>query len=82
MHLLGDVRLIESDILATPSASTFERSITTPASYELSDSRKKLCYSSWKYDRKPSLEENRGKIIDFFGETCFEVEVKSPTPSQ
>jgi hypothetical protein len=38
MRLLGDVRLIESDILATPSASTFERSITTPASYELGDS--------------------------------------------
>ena len=31
---------------------------------------------------KPSLEENRRKIANFFGETRFEVEVKSPTPSQ
>ena len=38
--------------------------------------------SSWEYDRKPSLEENRGKIADFFGETRFEVKVKSPNPSQ
>ena len=26
---------------------------------------------SWEYDRKPSLEENHGKIADFFGETRF-----------
>jgi hypothetical protein len=38
MRLLGDVHLMESDILSMPSASTLERSITTPASYELSDS--------------------------------------------
>ena len=31
---------------------------------------------------KPSLEENRRIIANFFGETRFEVEVKSPTPSQ
>ena len=31
----------------------------------------KLCNSSWEYDRKPSLEENGGKIADFFGETHF-----------
>ena len=43
---------------------------------------KKLYNSSWKYDRKPLLEESRGKIAEFFGETRFEVEVKSPTPSQ
>ena len=41
--------------------------------------KKKLYNSLWKYDRKPSLEENRGKIADFFGETRFQVEVKSPT---
>ena len=29
------------------------------------------CNSSWEYDQKPSLEENRGKIADFFGETHF-----------
>ena len=38
--------------------------------------------SSWKYDWKPSLEENCGKIADFFGDTRFEIEVKSLTPSQ
>ena len=54
-----------------PTASTFERSITKLASYEHSDSWNKLCNSSWEYDRKPSLEENRGKIADFFGETRF-----------
>ena len=82
MRLLDDVCLIESNILAPPTASMFERSITKLASYEHSDSWKKLRNSSWKYDWKPSLEENRGKITDFFGETRFEVKVKSPNPSQ
>ena len=67
MRLLHDVRLIESEVLAPPTASTFEHSITKLASYEHSDSWTKLCNSSWEYDRKPSLEENRGKIADFFG---------------
>ena len=82
MRLLDDVRLIESEVLAPPTASTFERSITKLASYEHSDSWNKLCINSWPYDRKPSLVENRGKIADFFGETRFEVKVKSPNPSQ
>ena len=63
MRLLDDVRLIESEVLALPTASTFERSITKLASYEHSDSWTKLCNSSWEYDRKPSLEENRGNNI-------------------
>ena len=71
MRLLDDVRLIESEVLAPPTASTFERSITKLASYEHSDSWNKLCNSSWEYDRKPSLEENCGKIADFFSETRF-----------
>ena len=71
MCLLHDVHLIESEVLAPPMASTFERSITKLASYEHSDSWTKLCNSLWEYDQKPSLEENRGKIADFFGETCF-----------
>ena len=71
MRLLDDVRLIESEVLAPPTASTFERSIIRLASYEHSDSWTKLCNSSWEYDRKPLLEENRGKIADFFGETHF-----------
>ena len=71
MRLLDDVRLIESEVLAPPTASTFERSITKPASYEHSDSWTKLCNSSREYDRKQSLEENRGKIANFFGETHF-----------
>ena len=33
MCLLDDVRLIESEVLAPPTASTFERSITKLASY-------------------------------------------------
>ena len=53
--------------LAPPTASTFEHSMTKLASYEHSISWTKLCNSSWEYDRKPSLEENRGKIADFFG---------------
>ena len=68
MRLLDDVRLIESEVLAPPTASTFERSITKLASYEHSDSWTKLCNSSWEYDRKVSLEE---KIADFFGKTSF-----------
>ena len=64
MHLLDDVRLIESEVLAPPTASTFERSMTKLASYKHSISWTKLCSSSWEYDRKPSLE---GKIADFFG---------------
>ena len=71
MRLLDDVRLIESEVLAPPTASTFERSITKLASYEHSDSWTKLCNSSWEYERKPSLEENSGKVADFFGETRF-----------
>ena len=82
MHLLDDVRLIESEVLAPPTASTFERSIIKPASYEHSDSWNKLSNSSWEYDWKPLLEENRGKIADFFDKTRFEVKVKSPNPSQ
>ena len=38
MHLLDDMRLIESEILAPPTADTFERSITKLASYEHNDS--------------------------------------------
>ena len=82
MHLLDDVHLIESEILAPPTARTFEHSIIKLASYKHSDSWNKLCNNSWEYDQKPSLEENRGKIVDFFGETRFEVKVKSPNPSQ
>ena len=41
-----------------------------------------LYNSSRKYDQKPSLEENGGKIANFFGKTRFEVEVKSLIPSQ
>ena len=82
MRLLDDVRLIESENLAPPTASTFDRSITKLASHEHSDSWNKLYNSSWEYDGKPSLEENCGKIADFFGETRFEVKVKSPNLSQ
>ena len=65
------MRLIDGEVLAPPTASIFERSITKLASYKHSDSWTKLYNSSWEYDQKPSLEENRGKIADFFGETCF-----------
>ena len=71
MCLLDDIRLIESEVLALPIASTFERLTTKLASYEHSDSWTKLCNSSWEYDWKPSLEENREKIANFFGETRF-----------
>ena len=67
MRLLDDVCLIESEDLAPPIASTFERSMIKLASYEHSISWTKLCNSSWEYNRKPSLEENCGKIADFFG---------------
>ena len=75
MRLLDDVCLIESEVLAPPTASTFKHFITKLASYEHSDSWKKLYNSLWKYDRKPSLAENRGKITDFFGKAHFEVKV-------
>ena len=81
MRLLDDVRLTESEVLAPPTASTFEHSIIKLASYEHSISWTKLYNSSWEYDRKPSLEENRGKIANFFGETYFEIKVKSLNPS-
>ena len=42
----------------------------------MNDSWNKLCNSSWKYDQKPSLGENRRKIADLFGEIRFKVEVK------
>ena len=56
MHLLDNVHLIESEVLAPPTASTFKRSITKLASYEHSNSWNKLCNSSWEYDQKPLLE--------------------------
>ena len=68
MHLLDDVHLIESEVLVPPTASTFKRSIKVTM-YEHSDSWNKLCNSSWEYDQKPSLEENCGKITDFFGDS-------------
>ena len=79
MHLLDYVCLIESEVLALHTASTFKHSITKLASYKHSDSWKKLCNN---YDRKPSLEGNWKKIADFFGETHFKVKVESPNPSQ
>ena len=66
MRLLDDIRLIEGEVLALPNASTFEHSITKLASYDHNDSWNKFCSSSWEYDQKPSLEENHGKIADFF----------------
>ena len=80
MRLLDDVGLKESKVLAPPTASMFERSMTKLASYEHSISWIKLCNSSWEYDRKPSLEENSGKIANFFGARF--IEVKSRNPSQ
>ena len=46
MRLLDDVRLIESEVLAPPTASTFERSIIKLAGYKHNDSWNKLCNSS------------------------------------
>ena len=69
------MRLIESEVLAPPTASTFERSMIKLASYEHSDYWTKLSNSSWEYDRKPLLEENRAKIADFFG-TRFSQELE------
>ena len=82
MRLLDDVHLIESDVLAPPTTSTFECSVIKLASYEHSSSWNKLWNSSWEYDQKLSLEENCGKIADFLGKTRFEVKVKSPYLSQ
>ena len=69
MRLLDNMRLIESEVLAPPTASTFERSITKLASYEHSDSWTKLCNSSWEYDRKPSLEKKQWKNSRFLWRT-------------
>ena len=59
MCLLDDVCLTESEVLAPPTASMFERSVTKLASYKHTDSWNKLCNSSWQYNQKPSLEKNR-----------------------
>ena len=81
MHLLDDVHLLEIEVLAPPTASTFAHSIANLASYEHSDFGINS-NSAWEYDRKPLLKENDGKIANFFGETCFESQVKSPNSSQ
>ena len=57
MRLLDDVRLIESEVLAPPTASTFERSIIKLTSYEHNDSWTKLCNSSWKYMIDPNATD-------------------------
>ena len=80
MRLLDDVCLIESEVLAQPISSTFERSITKLASYEHSDSWTKLCNGSWESDRKTSLEENREKIANIFCETRFSQGQESAEP--
>ena len=80
MRLLDNVRLIESDVLAPPTASTFERLMTELASYEHTISWTKLCNSSWEYDRKPSLKENRGKITDIFGARFGQVRGQESEP--
>ena len=74
------MRLIESEVLVPPTTSTFERSITKLTSYEHSDSWNNLCNSSWEHDRKPSLEENRGKVANFFGKTRFESQGQESEP--
>ena len=51
MRLLDDVRLIESEILAPPTASTSERSITKLASYEHSDDSSLEKKKPWKNSR-------------------------------
>ena len=79
VRLLDDVRLIESEVLAPPTASMFERSMINLASYEHSIAWTKICNSLWEYDWKPMFEENCGKIADFFGMTRFKIKVKSPT---
>ena len=79
MHLLDYVRLIESDVLAPPTASTFERSmIKLVASYEHSDSWNKLIV------HKSMIGSHRWKktVEKYLAETHFEVKVKSPNPSQ
>ena len=63
MRLLDDVCLVESNVLALPTASMFERSMIIMNTAILGLN----CNSSWEYDRKPSLEENRGKIANSFG---------------
>ena len=70
---------VESEVLAPPTAGTFERSMTTLVSYEHSISWIKLCNSSWEYDRKPSLE-NCGKIADFFGARYGQVRGQESEP--
>ena len=54
--------------------------MTKLASYEHSISWTKLCSSSWEYDRKPSLEENNGKIADFFGARFSQVRGQESEP--
>ena len=81
MSLLDNVSLIESEVLAPPTASTFKRSITKLASYEHND--------SWNIISSVIIHmimigshhwKKTGKIADFFGETRLEVKVKSLNP--
>ena len=82
MCLLDDMRLIECEVLAPPTASTFERSITKLASYELSNSWNKFCNSSMEYDRNHRWKKTVEKLPISSGETRFKSKVKSPNPSQ
>ena len=53
------MHLIESEVLALPIASTFERSITKLASYEHNDSWNKLCNKFIGVSSKAIAGENR-----------------------
>ena len=70
MHLLDNVCLIESEVLAPPTASTFEWSITKLASYEHSNSWTKLCIVHGSMIGSHHWKRNDGKIVNFFG-ACF-----------
>ena len=82
MRLLDDVRLLGSEILAPPTISMFEHSSTKPARYELCSFWQQLSYSPWKCMIGSHRWQKLEKIAVMLGETRFEVEVKSQTPSQ
>ena len=78
MRLLDDVRLTESEVLAPPTASTFERLITKQASYEHSDSWTKLYNSMIGSHRwKKTVEKYPISLVRLYSD-----KVKSPNPPQ
>ena len=81
MHLFGDVCLIENEKLAPPTVGTSALELTMQASkFEVRKYRDHYCYSSGKYNWKPSPLELCGEVAVLLSETHFNGQGQESNP--